>query len=320
MKDNDLLNVMIARRTDEAEGIISLELVPLPGKHLPTFGAGAHIDVHIRPGLVRQYSLSNNPEDADRYVTGILREPNSRGGSEAVHATFVEGALIQIGQPRNNFPLLESAGHSVLLAGGIGVTPILAMAWRLHTLGASFELHYCVRTEARAAFKALLADAPFRGRVALHIDDGPAEQRFDFEKHTPSFHAGAHLYACGPGGFMNYITESAKRRGWTPDHVHMEFFSANVDVTGDAFEVYAARSGLTITVPSDKTIAEVLLEHKVEVPLSCEQGVCGTCLTTVLEGIPEHRDLYLTDSEKMKNDRMTVCCSRAATHRLVLDI
>jgi|SRR6266446_6953381 len=318
--DSDLLEVKVARRLDEAQDIVSLEFVPASGSSLLAFEAGSHVDVHVAPGVVRQYSICNDPRESHRYVFGILREPQSRGGSATIHAQFAEGRVLRISRPRNNFRLIESARHSILAGGGIGITPILSMAWRLHALGSSFELHYCTRTLARTAFKDLLKSAPFADRISLHLDDGPREQQFDIDACLAKPDADTHLYACGPGGFMEHVTSGATRLGWAADHVHTEYFSADVDVTGDVFTVRAARSGLTLAIPANQSIADVLLANNIELPLSCEQGVCGTCVTPVLEGVPDHRDFYFTDEERAANDQMTPCCSRAKTPLLVLDI
>lgn len=320
MSGTELLQVQVARRRSEAEGVVLLEFVPVAGASLPAFEAGCHVDVHVGPGVIRQYSLCNDPRETHRYVFGVLREPQSRGGSEAIHAGFAEGQTLRISHPRNNFRLVESAKHTILAGGGIGITPILAMAWRLDAIGASFELHYCARSLARAAFKDLLRSAPFADKVILHLDDGPDDQRFNVDKYLAAPKADTHLYACGPGGFMDYVTGGAKRLGWAENHIHVEYFSTTVDTTGEVFTVRAARSGLTLPVPANKTIAEVLLAANIDVPLSCEQGVCGTCLTSVLEGVPDHRDMFLTNDEKAANKQMTVCCSRSKTRVLVLDI
>lgn len=316
----DGLEVVILRRTVEAEGIVSLELASADGAALPPFEAGAHIDVHAAPGVIRQYSLCNDPAETHRYVLAVLLDPQSRGGSSAVHATFREGQRIRIGLPRNNFPLVEGAGRSVLVAGGIGITPLLAMAYRLHALGAEFEIRYCSRTRSRTAFLDPLAAAPFAGRVVLHLDDGPEEQRFAAPTCLPSPAADDHLYVCGPAGFMDAVCAGARALGWAEENLHLEHFGAAVDSTGGGFTVRAARSGVTVEVAEGETIAEALERAGVDVLTSCEQGVCGVCLTPVLEGEPDHRDVYQTAEEKASNEHMTICCSRSRSKVLVLDI
>ncbi|MFP3613167.1 PDR/VanB family oxidoreductase [Paraburkholderia sp. SIMBA_050] len=227
---------------------------------------------------------------------------------------------VKISPPRNQFPLDESARHSLLVAGGIGITPLLAMAWRLHALGASFELHYCVRNRARAAFIGLLLQSPFADRVTLHCDDDGDFACLDMQAMLQQPRSDTHVYVCGPGGFMNALIGVARHCGWEEANVHYEFFAAAVFTSGSRFVVHAARSGLSVEVPANTSVAQALLEAGIDVPLSCEQGVCGTCLTRVLEGVPEHRDLFLTPEERMANDRMLLCCSRASSPFLRLDI
>lgn len=314
--------MVIARRTVEADDIVSLELVRSDGAPLPPFEAGAHVDMYLDDGLVRQYSLCGDPAQSDRYRLGILREAKSRGGSAAIHRTFVESRAIHISAPRNHFTLKETAGRSILMAGGIGVTPLLAMAYRLHRIGAPFALHYCTRTIGRAAFRAELQQAAFASSVRFHYDDDRSAPPFDIAATLRDAAADAHLYVCGPEGFMKHALECAHATAWAPERIHMEYFSRQVPLeAGDSrFTVVAQRSGLTVEVEPTETIAQTLLAHGVTVELACEQGICGTCLTRVVAGIPDHRDLYQTDEEKATNEQMTVCCSRARTPTLVLDI
>lgn len=314
----DQIIAVVASRKVEADGIISLELSAAGGEPLPAFEAGAHIDVNVA-GVVRQYSLCCEPGVSDRYRLGVLLEEQSRGGSAGVHGLAI-GEQLVISAPRNNFQLDETARHSVLLAGGIGITPLLAMASRLHAIGASFELHYCARTPGRAAFLYELATAAFSDRISTHFDDGDEAQRFAIARDLPSPGPGRHLYVCGPAGFMDFVTGGASAAGWPAESVHLEYFNAEVDVSGGPFVVEARHSGLTVTVDAGQTIAEVLLEHGIFVPVSCEQGVCGTCLTPVIEGIPDHRDLFQTDEEKAANTDITICCSRSKSATLVLDL
>ena len=303
------IELTVTGRKVEADGIVSICLQAEAGRRLPRFEAGAHLDVHVAPGVVRPYSLCNDPSDDGRYVLGVLLEPVSRGGSAAIHSDVHVGERIRVSPPRNNFRLVEAAPHSILAGGGIGVTPLLAMCWRLHAIGASFELHYCTRSLERTAFRDVLSVAPFAARVHLHLDDGPGEQRLNVADVLGAAPSGAHLYACGPSGFMDHVTGEARRLGWASDALHTEHFSANVGADGDNFRVVAARSGLTVQVAAGQTIAGVLSSHGIAVPLSCEQGVCGSCLTRVLDGVPDHRDMCLSEEEQAANDQMTVCCT-----------
>jgi len=319
--DAAFMKARIARKTVEATDIVGLELSPLEGTSFPAFSAGSHIDVEIRPGLVRQYSLCNDPTERHRYQIGVLRDPGSRGGSVAVHDELAEGQVIRIGAPRNHFALVP-ARRSLLFAGGIGVTPILCMAERLAQTGADFALHYCSRSPDRTAYRRRIAQSSFAERVHFHFDDGDAAQRLDLPSVLGSVAADTHLYVCGPGGFIEYVTGNAKARGWPAAQIHFEYFAGQaIDTSADgSFEVMLASSGRLLTVPADRTVVAVLAENGVEVPVSCEQGVCGTCLTRVLEGEIDHRDQFLLDDERAANDQFTPCCSRAKSRRLVLDL
>jgi len=315
------IQVRVANRTSEAEGICSYELVPLDGAPLPPFEAGAHIDVHLAGSLVRQYSLCNAPGETHRYLIGVLRDADSRGGSQAMHDHIDTGATLSISAPKNHFPLVE-AKRTLLLAGGIGVTPILAMAEALAAKGADFEMHYSARSPARAAFKERIGACGFAGQVQFHYDSGDAAQKLDLATLLAAPDSGTHLYVCGPQGFIDHVLGSAKALGWGQAQLHVEYFSAAaVDTSGDgAFDVRLASSGKVVTVPAGQTVIKVLAEQGVTIPYSCEEGVCGTCLTRVLEGVPDHRDMYLTEEEQAANDQFTPCCSRAKTPLLVLDL
>jgi vanillate O-demethylase ferredoxin subunit len=315
------IEVRVAGKACEAEAICSYELVRIDGAPLPPFDAGAHIDVHLGGNLVRQYSLCNPPGETHRYQIGVLRDADSRGGSQAMHDHIDTGSVLQISAPKNHFPLVE-ARRTLLLAGGIGVTPILAMAEALAAKGAAFELHYSARSPERAAFKERLGAPHFAGQVHFHYDSGDAAQKLDLAGLLAAPDPGTHLYVCGPQGFIDHVLGSAKRLGWPAAQLHVEYFSAAaVDTSGDgAFDVKLASSGKLVTIPAGKSVIKVLAEQGVEIPYSCEEGVCGTCLTRVLEGVPEHRDMYLTEEEQAANDQFTPCCSRAKTKVLVLDL
>lgn len=317
-----MLKVCVSRKTAEAEGVCSFELMATNGEELPAFTAGSHVDVHVAPGVVRQYSLCNSPQERGRYVIAVLNEPASRGGSKGMHTDVVEGASLTIGIPRNLFDLDLSGDHYVLFAGGIGITPILAMAHTLLVARKSFELHYCGRSLERLAFIDLLSDAPFAQHLHLHVDNGPAEQRLDAATILAAPSQGDQLYVCGPSGFMSHIQSTAQASGWSDQQIHREDFSAPPQVLeGDQpFEIELSHSGRVIEVPAQKTVLEVLLEHDIEIESSCEQGICGACITRVLAGEPEHRDQYMNAAEHARNDSFTPCCSRSRSPRLVLDL
>ena len=323
MSQNPTLQVRIARKHTEAQDICSLELVPLDGHSLPAFTAGSHIDLHLPGGLVRQYSLCNDPGDAARYVVGVLRDAASRGGSAAVHEQLGEGQQITIGAPRNLFALHpQRPARHLLLAGGIGITPLLAMARQLAREGADFELHYCARSRDRMAFADLLQSMPWASQVHLHLDGEAGKGSLDMAGLLGTPQQDLHLYVCGPKGFMDAALGQARASGWDESRLHYEFFAGEAaQREGDAgFEVEIASTGQVVRVAPEQTVVQALAAIGVEVQTSCEQGVCGTCLTRVLSGEPEHRDMYLTEDEQAACDQFLPCCSRAKSPRLVLDL
>lgn len=316
-----MIEVVVTSRTTEAQDICSYELASVDGNPLPPFSAGAHIDLHLPDGLIRQYSLCNHPEERHRYLIGVLKDPASRGGSNSLHAQVHAGTRLTISEPRNLFHLAHEARRSLLFAGGIGITPILCMAERLAQTGADFELHYCARASERAAFVQRLKDSAFAERVFLHFDEQP-ETALNAAQVLATPAGDMHLYVCGPGGFMQHVLDSARALGWQENCLHREYFAAApVDSSLDGgFSVEVSSSGQVFEIPADKSVVQVLESHGIEIAVSCEQGICGTCLTRVLEGIPEHRDLFLTEQEQALNDQFTPCCSRSKTPLLVLDI
>ena len=314
------MKVLIKSKQIEADDIVSLELVPSEGTALPAFEAGAHIDLHLPNGLIRQYSLCNPPSETHRYLIAILKDPESRGGSEAVHSLLKVGDEIEISAPRNLFPLNLKASKTVLFAGGIGVTPILAMAETLHRLGKDFEMHYCARSQSRAAFVKRIQSSDFADKVTCHFDD--QKQVLDVKAVLGSPTIGTHTYVCGPSGFMHFIIDNATHLNWPAEQVHKEYFAAEaVDKSLDgAFEVEIKSTGKIITISPNQSVLEALEDEDIFLPVSCEEGICGTCVTGILAGEPAHRDVFLTDAEKAANDRFTPCCSRSKSARLVLDL
>jgi vanillate monooxygenase ferredoxin subunit len=316
------LAVRVARKTVEAIDICSFELVAADGRALPAFSAGSHVDVELPGGLTRQYSLCNDPSESHRYLIGVLKDPATRGGSLAMHERVHVGDALTISAPKNHFALAHEARHHLLVAGGIGVTPILCMAERLAMMGASFEMHYATRSRDRTAFAERIARSSFAPRVSHHFDDGAAAQKLDLAALLSSPQPGTHIYVCGPKGLMDAALGTARAAGWPEAQLHYEFFGAAPSASaGDgSFEVQLASSGRIVVVAKDQSVVQALADAGVEVMTSCEQGVCGTCLTRVLEGEPDHRDVYLTPEEQAANDQFTPCCSRAKSARLVLDL
>ena len=304
----------------EAVDVRSFSLAAIDGTLSP-YAPGAHIDVHLPGGLTRQYSLCGPPEQGERYLIAVKLEPQSRGGSAAMHALSA-GAVLQIGPPRNNFPLQEKASHHFLLAGGIGVTPLIAMARHLLASGASFELQYFVRSVEHAAFRDVLRAPTLREKVSFHCALEPERLRAYLRHLLWERKNGVHMYLCGPRPFMDLVEEVAAAT-WPPDTVHVEHFSANpCALSGPraSFEIVLKSSATRLHVPAESSIVQVLSEHGNYVPVSCEQGVCGTCLTGVLEGEPDHRDVFLTPEEKSGCRKIMPCVSRSKSEVLVLDL
>jgi vanillate O-demethylase ferredoxin subunit len=316
------LSVQVVRKQVEATDICTYELADPLGNPLPSFSAGSHVDVHIGDGLVRQYSLCNDPRETHRYMIAVLRVPSSRGGSAAMHEAVQEGDVLEISEPRNHFQLAHGAKRSLLVAGGIGVTPILCMAERLANIGANFEMHYCTRSSSRTAFVERIQRSSFADRVHFHFNDGPAEQKLDAERLLAHSPPDTHLYVCGPTGFMDWLLEAARAAGWPPQRLHREYFASEVRAlpSDTEFEVRLASTGKVYRIARDQTVVAALAKQGIEIPTSCAQGVCGTCLTRVIEGEPDHRDIYQSDAQRARNDQFTPCCSRALSPRLVLDL
>lgn len=310
----------VVERRIEAEDIIAFVLEPVTGS-LPAYQAGAHIDVRMPSGLVRQYSLCGPLDRPDRYEIAVLRDASGRGGSRSMHADVLLDSAIEVSAPRNLFPLEGGQRRALLFAGGIGVTPILAMAEELSRAGKDFAMHYCTRRAARAAFRERIDTSPFARQVHYHFDDDP-ETRLDAPAALAGWKEGTHLYVCGPDGFMNHVLDLARAAGWPESHIHFERFSACVpaDGGGDGFEIEIEGTGQIIAVPPGETALAALAAAGFEIPVSCEQGICGTCLTPVTGGVPDHRDMFLSDAERAANDCFTPCCSRALTPRLTLRV
>lgn len=317
-----LLTVRVAARELLAPDIAAFTLVREDGRPLPAFSAGAHIDVHIPGGWVRQYSLCEPVSERGQYRIGVLRDPNSRGGSASLFDGLRVGQSLAIGLPRNLFPLNAGAGHSLLFAGGIGITPIVCMARQLAREGAAFELHYCGRSLRQMAFVEALRQAAFADRVHFYADDEGGREQLDLQTAIGAPLPQRHLYVCGPAGFMDHVLAAARELGWPESRLHREYF-APAQSTEDAdtgFELQVVGDPRVIPVAPGVTAAEALAQAGFEISLSCAQGVCGTCITKVVEGVPDHRDSYFTDEERAKNDCFTPCCSRAKSGRLVIEL
>jgi vanillate O-demethylase ferredoxin subunit len=319
MTERRRLQVLVRQVRNEAERIRSYELVDPAGAALPAFTAGAHLDVWLPSGLARSYSLANDPVETDRYVIAVQRELAGRGGSAEMHDAIGEGATIEISAPLNNFPLVAEAGHHRLIAGGIGITPILSMIRELQRRGERWTLHYCARQPDQTAFHDVLTAEPFAAHVQVHHDGGDPAKGLDFVRLLQTPQAGEHVYCCGPTGFMEAVKRSMAH--WPPGSLHLEYFTAAVQppaAANDTFEVEIESSGQVFEVPPDRSILQVLEENGIEVESVCCEGVCGTCAVQVVEGVPDHRDVVFDDEMHASNKWITVCCSRSHSKRLKL--
>jgi ferredoxin-NADP reductase len=309
-------DVRVKSITYEAEDVISLDLRPVGPETLPPFTAGAHIELHLRNGQPRNYSLANAQTESHRYYVTVQNDPASRGGSRFIHEQVRAGDILTISPPRNNFSLVEDAAESVLIAGGIGITPIWCMVQRLVALGRKWRMFYAVRSRGRAAF---LQELLALDQVHAHFDDESGGTFLDLDAIVRDAAPGSHFYCCGPLPMLAAFERATA--GVPAERVHVEYFSAKepIDASG-GFEVVLARSGRTVFVPEHSTILDALLASGVEAGHSCLEGVCGTCETKVLEGIPDHRDVVLTAQERASNRTMMICCSGSKSGRLVLDL
>ncbi|MFV0277996.1 MAG: PDR/VanB family oxidoreductase [Parahaliea sp.] len=319
------LSLNIARVSQETDAIRSYELRETNGAVLPCFEAGAHISVRLDNGLVRQYSLANDPDaDSDHYLIGVLNDRDSRGGSRWIFENWREGQAIRVDPPMNHFPLVETQGHRVLIAGGIGITPVLAMAHALNHKNADYTLYYCARSPQQAAFRSVLTSAPFAGHVKFIYDGGDPAKGLDLGDLLREQQTGEQVYVCGPSGLIAGVRAAAAH--WPDDAVQFEYFEANAQsLAGSkegsgAFTVEIASTGQRFSVPPDRTIISVLTENGIEVDKLCEEGLCGSCLTALREGVPDHRDSVQSTSERESNSYIALCCSRALSPTLVLDL
>jgi vanillate O-demethylase ferredoxin subunit len=300
-----------------AAGTNLFEFRKVDGADLPPFTAGAHVDVNLPNGVIRQYSIASSQADRTRYLLGVKLEANGRGGSRFLHEQVRVGQVLTLSAPRNHFPLNESAALSILIAGGIGITPMLCMLDRLHTLGRDFRLHYAVRVREEALLGHVDAND---SRVLPHVDSERQGQVLDIAGIVAAAPADAELYCCGPAPMLDAFEAACASR--PAERVHLERFSAPdvVAATGGAYTVELARSKRSITVLPGRTLIQALQGAGIKVKVSCEQGICGTCETRVLAGTPDHRDSILSDSEKAANDTMMVCCGGSLSPTLVLDL
>jgi ferredoxin-NADP reductase len=314
---HDLIEVRLTAIRYAARDTSLFEFRSVDGAPLPAYEPGAHIDLHLPNGLLRNYSLTVASPDPSVYTVGIKRDPASRGGSRWIHEALMVGATLKINAPRNNFRLREDAAHTVLIAGGIGITPIWCMVQRLTALGREWQLHYACRSHADMAFRNELSAMP---QAKLHFDD-ESGGFLDVAAIVAASPKDAHLYCCGPAPMLAAFEAATKE--WPRDQVHVEYFTPKVDLASakkGGFTVELARSGTEYFIPEGETILNVLLDAGVDVDYSCELGICGACEQRVISGEPEHRDSILSEEEQAENKRVMICCAGCKSERLVLDL
>jgi ferredoxin-NADP reductase len=301
-----------------AEAITGYELVDPRGRDLPRFAAGAHVDVRTG-GFLRQYSLWNDPAERRRYCIAVLREDAGRGASRYLHERVRVAHLVEVALPRNNFPLDPTAQRHLLIAGGIGIAPIMAMIAELRRRHAEFEVHYCTRSPERTAFHNELAPLAAEGRLHFHYDGGDPARGLDIAAALHDPRPRTHLYYCGPPSMMAAAAQVS--REWPTGTVHCEYFTTSTEPTAEEdrpFRIRLARSGGEYEVPAGETIIDVLRRHGIAVRTSCELGYCGACLTSYLAGEPDHRDQVL--EENGRDRYVLICCSRSKSPVLELDL
>ena len=313
------LTVRLTQIRLEADAVVSYEFRAPGQAQLPPFSAGAHIDLFLPNGMTRSYSLLNDPHERQRYLIAVQREVNGRGGSAWMHQSPRIGDSFQISSPSNDFPLCEDASESVFFCGGIGITPIMSMIRRLNRLGRPWRLYYAARSPESAAFVRELRGADGATQPIDFRFESALAARLDLHGLIAATAPDAHLYCCGPRGMVDdFLSACAK---WAPERVHYERFAAAAEAaSAGGFDVVLNRSGRRIAIAAGKSILDALLDSGVEVQYACSAGVCGTCKTAVIDGVPDHRDDYLTDNEKRSNHAVMVCCSGSLSSTLVLDL
>ena len=321
MSQMRILTLRVERIARETPEIVRVELAHPWGGELPPYEAGAHIDLSLPGGFSRQYSLAQSAQVAgNRYIVGVKREPASRGGSASVHSRVREGDLIPVGAPRNTFTLASDAAHHLLLAGGIGMTPLLAMAQTLAAQGKRFTLCVFARSPEHLAFAASLAESTLAPHVRLHFDEGGTpEQKISLQELLATPTAGSHLYLCGPAGFMQAVRSAAQ--AWPEDNIHAEYFAAPdgaVASTGRPFVLHLRQRGISVPVAAEQTAVEALHDVGIDIPVSCQQGLCGSCVVSADGESAEHRDFCLSGAER--KHKVALCCSRAKNDELSLNI
>ena len=319
---SDVRDVLITEAKDVGKDVRSYTFEPMNGDQLPEFSAGSHINLFLSSGRARQYSLLNSASEKDRYQIAVKRDEYGRGGSKEVHEAFQEGGIAQISKPHNNFVLYETAPRYVLIAGGIGITPMLSMAHRLARLEKPFVLHICVRSADDLPFAEELKKWSFAPNVEVHYDYVEGSSTIDIDRVLKLGGDGTLLYICGPSGFMDWVSQTAIKSGWPENEIITESFGAAPfsNKEDKDFRVILNRSGRQLDVKFDESLIDALRKENIKVAYACMQGTCGACLTSIVKGEADHRDALMTDHEKSQNKQMCLCVSRAKGGEIILDL
>jgi vanillate O-demethylase ferredoxin subunit len=319
---NNLLELVVHRAWNDGEGVRLFDLRLKNQDTLPRFTAGANIGVHINDDLVRHYSLCNNPKESYRYIIAVAKAADSKGGSLWMHQHLKEGETISISPPQNHFSLDESSAYSILVAGGIGITPMLAMMMSLEEQGKKWELHFVSRDKNRAPLLSqiiVMQNSLKFGIIHLYFSRAVPSSRLDLPAIISRASKDSHFYCCGPKSLLNDYIKCLEHV--SSEKVHLEHFHSEQTAANQGkFTIVLARSGMEIDVNQGQTVLDVLKKHSINISYACGEGVCGSCEVQVLEGLPDHRDNVLSDTEKDENKSMMVCCSGSISDRLILDL
>lgn len=313
-----MIKVTITEKSALTDNICCLKLSAASGEALPKATPGSHIDMYLPNGIIRQYSLCSELTSSD-YEIAVLKEPLGRGGSVWIHENSNVGDTLTISEPKNLFSLSPEANSTLLIAAGIGITPILAMAEHLQQQGLEYRLHYFAKSPAHAAYIDRIQHSALAASTHFHFSQNG---RINVSQIMPSAQSHLHLYVCGPAGFNDAVIECASNKGWQSSNIHREYFSAaTIDHSeDDSFEIEINSSGKILQVNADQSMLDVLEDNGYSIPVACEEGVCGTCITGLLEGEADHKDVFMTQDEHAQMKQITPCCSRAKSSRIKLDL
>ena len=316
--ESPVIQVEITKAEVSAEGVAIYEFKPVEGGDLPAWHAGAHLDIVVAPEFLRQYSMSGDPSDRSKYQIAVLREDDGRGGSKLLHRIFSQGRKVFISRPINHFPLAPDATMTLLMGGGIGITPMIAMGHELHAQGRNFAMHYSGRSRGKMALLGDIANFPWAGRVQLHITD--ESSRADLDQVMVGYEPGWHVYVCGADRYMTGVMEAANRAGFPEEARHLEYFSLpeQPDYVNHDFTLKLTQSGKEFVIPAEMSATDVLLENGIPIDVKCSDGLCGVCKCALVSGEVEHRDFVL--SKTQREGAIILCQSRAIQKNGVIEI